>query len=65
MRVRLIECEVPIATTTGQHTEAYRLATSLLDPHRYPAVELIRLYHERWEIETAYLELKLGAGTAF
>ena len=25
---------------------------------RHPAQALIRLYHERWEIETAYLELK-------
>ncbi|MDQ2637449.1 MAG: transposase, partial [Actinomycetota bacterium] len=24
----------------------------------HPAAALIRLYHERWEIETAYLELK-------
>ena len=36
----------------------YRLATTLLDHHRYPAGELITLYHRRWEIETAYLELK-------
>ena len=25
---------------------------------QYPAGSLVRLYHERWEIETAYLELK-------
>jgi len=30
----------------------------LLDHHRYTASELITLYHRRWEIETAYLELK-------
>ena len=36
----------------------YRLATTLLDHRRYPAGELITLYHERWQIETAYLELK-------
>jgi hypothetical protein len=30
----------------------------LLDQHRHPAADLLRLYHERWEIETAYLELK-------
>jgi hypothetical protein len=34
------------------------LLTSLLDPARYPAAELIALYHERWEIELAYDELK-------
>jgi hypothetical protein len=58
LRVRVIEAEITIATTAGRRTETYRLATTLLDPHRYPAAELIRLYHERWEIETAYLELK-------
>ncbi|MCX5122090.1 transposase [Micromonospora sp. NBC_00362] len=30
----------------------------MLDPGRRPAAELIQLYHQRWEIETAYLELK-------
>jgi hypothetical protein len=58
LRVRIIECEITIATTTGRRTGVYRLATTLLDPHRYPAAEVIRLYHDRWEIETAYLELK-------
>jgi hypothetical protein len=58
LRVRIIECEITISTRTGQQTGLYRLATTLLDPHDYPAAELVRLYHERWEIETAYLELK-------
>jgi hypothetical protein len=58
LRVRVVECEITISTTAGRHTGVYRLATTLLDHHRYPAAELIRLYHERWEIETAYLELK-------
>ena len=35
-----------------------RLVTTLLDPARYPAGDLAVLYHERWEIETAYFELK-------
>lgn len=37
---------------------AGRLMTTLLDPDEYPANELIRLYHERWEIELAFDELK-------
>jgi len=36
----------------------YRLATSILDPEAAPAAELAALYHERWEIETAFAELK-------
>jgi hypothetical protein len=36
----------------------YRLATTILDPAQAPAEELAALYHERWEIETAFDELK-------
>ena len=32
--------------------------TSLLDEHKYPAKEVINLYHERWEIELGYDEIK-------
>ncbi len=52
--VRVIECEITIATTAGRTTGVYRLATTLLDHRRYPAFELVRLYHERWEVESAY-----------
>lgn len=34
------------------------LYTSLLDSKRYPADELVELYHERWEIELGYDEVK-------
>jgi hypothetical protein len=56
--VRIIECEITIITRPGRRTEVYRLATTLLDHQRYPAGELITVYHQRWEIETTYLELK-------
>ena len=36
----------------------YRLITSLLDHESAPALELAALYQERWEIETAFDELK-------
>jgi hypothetical protein len=58
LRVRVVDCEMTITTAAGRHTGMYRLATTLLDHHRYPAAELAALYHQRWEIETAYLELK-------
>jgi hypothetical protein len=35
-----------------------RLLTSLLDAAAYPAKELVVLYHERWEMELAYDEIK-------
>ena len=34
------------------------LLTSLLDPVAYPAKEVIAMYHERWEIELGYDEMK-------
>ena len=36
----------------------YRLVTNLLDPAVAPALELAALYHERWEIEGVFDELK-------
>jgi hypothetical protein len=38
--------------------EQQQLLTSLLDEERYPAAEIVALYHERWEIELGYDELK-------
>lgn len=34
------------------------LLTSLRDPQEYPATELAELYHERWELELGYDEIK-------
>jgi hypothetical protein len=56
--VRVIDAEISISTTTGRVTGVYRLITTLLDPDVYPATAMLRLYHERWEIETVYLEIK-------
>jgi hypothetical protein len=36
----------------------YRLVTTILDHEKAPATELAALYHERWEIETVFDELK-------
>ena len=36
----------------------YRLASTILDHEGAPAEQLAALYHERWEIETAFDELK-------
>jgi hypothetical protein len=56
--IRVIDAQISITTTAGTHTGGYRLITTLLNPVTHPAAELIQLYHQRWEIETAYLELK-------
>jgi hypothetical protein len=39
--------------------ERYRLLTSLLDPEQAPALQLAALYHERWEVEGVFDELKV------
>jgi transposase IS4-like protein/DDE family transposase len=56
--VRVIDAQITITTMAGRRTGAYRLITTLGDTRRYPAGSLVSLYHERWEIETAYLEIK-------
>lgn len=58
VRVRVIDAQISVKTTDGTRTSGYRLITTLLDPRTHPAGDLIRLYHRRWEIETAYLEIK-------
>lgn len=40
------------------HTGRYRLLTTLTDHRAFGARDLVALYHQRWEIETCYLELK-------
>lgn len=37
------------------------LLTSLLDPGIYPAAEIAELYHERWELELGFDEIKTHA----
>src|SRR6266700_679972 len=59
LTVRIIEADLGVTGADGTRIgDNYRLITTLLDWRRYPAGELIRLYHERWEIEVAYLALR-------
>jgi P-type conjugative transfer protein TrbG len=63
-RVRVVEYVVNEADTKTQ--VRYRLLTNFLTPDEAPAQELAALYHERWEIENAFDELKThlrGAST--
>jgi hypothetical protein len=53
--VRVIEYALP-GIDDGQ--PRYRLLTTLLDPQLAPAMELAALYHQRWEIEAVFDELK-------
>ena len=51
--IRVVEYRI-----AGEGEEVYRLATTLLDPQHAPATELAALYHERWESENTYDEVK-------
>jgi hypothetical protein len=57
--VRIIEATITVTCADGTaFTGFYRLATNLLDHRRYPGPALIRLYHQRWEHESAYFALR-------
>ena len=59
VKVRVIDAEIIVTCADGtRYCGRYKLATTLTDHRRYPAAALIRLYHERWEHEVAYLALR-------
>jgi hypothetical protein len=49
-------------TARGMRTRQVTIATTLLDPMRYPKREIARLYGLRWEIETNFRHLKTTMG---
>lgn len=57
--VRIIEYTLEHDTAgTEPADRTYRLASTITDPGAAPASDLARLYSQRWEIETAFAELK-------
>jgi hypothetical protein len=59
LAVRIIEARVAMTGADGTRVRGcYRLITTPTDHRRYPADALVRLYHERWEIESAYFALR-------
>ena len=55
--VRVTTAMITVTTETGRGDEVYWLITTILDP-ACPPEEIVALYHQRWEIETVYFELK-------
>ena len=53
--VRVIEYALP---GLADAQPRYRLLTTLLDPSEAPALELAALYHQRWQVEAVFDELK-------
>jgi hypothetical protein len=59
LAVRIIEAGVKVTGADGTRVaDSYRLITTLTDHRRYPAAALVRLYHQRWEIESAFFALR-------
>lgn len=54
--VRVVEYR--IEGVEGSEECTYRLVTTLLDHKKCPAEDLAKLYQQRWEVETAFDELK-------
>ena len=46
----------------GFRTRQITLVTTLLDPKKYPAVDLAKLYGDRWQIEVDFRHLKTTMG---
>ncbi len=57
LTARVIEYQIK-DPQTGKLSAPIRLIPTLLDPQQYPIEALIRLYHERWELEQGIDELK-------
>ncbi len=57
MWVRIISYRVT-DERLGEQGKVYRLVTTLLNPRVAPALELVALYHERWEVELVIDEIK-------
>jgi hypothetical protein len=55
LEVRELRYDIP---RRGQRTICVTIATTLLDPDRYPKDEVARLYGVRWQAETHFAELK-------
>ena len=51
--VRVIRAEITVTTGAGPRRESYQLVTTVCDP-ACPALELVGLYHERWETSRTY-----------
>lgn len=63
-QARLKDPDLPktmVARAIRYEVKGYKpqtLLTSLVDPAKYPPTEVAALYHERWEIELGYDEIK-------
>jgi hypothetical protein len=62
-RITVRVVEFSVADDEGGASELFCLITNLLDPDEAPALELARLYADRWKIEIIYHALKVDLRT--
>jgi hypothetical protein len=59
LAVRVVDAGITVTCADGTVIRGRcRLATTLLDSRRDPAGRLVQLYHERWEVESAFYALR-------
>lgn len=59
IEVRIVEATITVRYADGtSRAQPWRLISSLLDHRRYPAADLVSLYHQRWEAETTFSSIK-------
>jgi hypothetical protein len=59
LRVRVVEYKLK-GENTPDKDNIYRILTNMFDYKQTPAKELAALYHERWEIESIFSEIKVS-----
>ncbi|MGY5311603.1 IS4 family transposase [Nocardia gipuzkoensis] len=58
-RFRIIDIQITATCADGSRVgDRYRIITTLLDHRTDPSIQIARLYHERWEIESAFFALR-------
>jgi hypothetical protein len=56
---RLVEFIVIVTDESGRKRPSrFRVLTTLLDPHTYPAIEVAACYAHRWQVELVYKSIK-------
>lgn len=56
---RMVEFTVTVTDQSGRCSfSRFRVLSTLLDPHAYPAAQIAACYAERWQVEVAYKTIK-------
>lgn len=62
-KTRVVKVKVRVIEYKIGPNQRVRLATDLLDPVEFPALDFAHYYHNRWEVELAFKEIKVHLAT--